>query len=71
MSAEPRLAQRALADAAAFRATRGYIIYLHVADERHLQTIYKSHWFWGKDGVLSTVELPEGAPDASSPSASP
>ena len=52
-------------------ATHGYIIYLHVADERHLQTIYKSHWFWGKDGVLSTVELPESAPDASSPSASP
>jgi hypothetical protein len=51
-------------------ATRGYIIYLHVADERHLQTIYKSHWFWGKDGVLSTVELPESAPDASSPSVS-
>jgi hypothetical protein len=52
-------------------ATRGYIIYLHVADDRHLQTIYKSHWFWGKDGVLSTVELPESAPDASSPSVTP
>jgi hypothetical protein len=52
-------------------ATRGYIIYLHVADERHLQTTYKSHWFWGRDGLLRTVELPEGAPDSSNPSASP
>jgi hypothetical protein len=52
-------------------ATRGSIIYLHVADERHLQTTYKSHWFWGTDGVLSTVELPDESPGASIASGSP
>jgi hypothetical protein len=52
-------------------AKRGYVIYLHVADERHLQTTYNQHWFWSRDGVLSTVELPEGAPDTLSPSESP
>ena len=52
--------------------TRGYIIYLHVADEPRLQASYDAHWFWGQEGVLKTVELrPEDALDTSSPSGSP
>lgn len=51
-------------------ATRGYIIYLHVADERRLQATYDTHWF--ERVLLKTVDLrPEDALDASNPSASP
>jgi hypothetical protein len=51
-------------------ATRGYIIYLHVADERRLQATYDTHWF--ERVLLKTVDLrPEDALDASSPSESP
>lgn len=52
-------------------ATHGYIIYLHVGDEQHLQATYNDHWFWGRDGVLKTVELPVDALDTVSPSGSP
>ena len=52
--------------------TRGYIIYFHVADEPRLQATYDAHWFWGRTGVLRTVELrAEDALDTSSPSGSP
>ncbi len=52
--------------------TRGYFIYLHVADERRLLETYDTHWFWGRGGLLKTVELrPEEALDASNPSRSP
>jgi hypothetical protein len=45
-------------------ATRGYIIYLHVADERRLQATYDTHWF--ERVLLKTVDLrPEDALDAS------
>ena len=51
-------------------ATRGYIIYLHVADERRLQATYDTHWF--ERVLLKTVDLrPEDALDAVSPSESP
>jgi hypothetical protein len=51
-------------------ATRGYVIYLHVADERRLQAIYDMHWF--ERVLLKTVDLrPEDALVAPSPSASP
>jgi hypothetical protein len=44
--------------------TRGYIIYLHVADERRLQATYDTHWF--ERVLLKTVDLrPEDALDAS------
>jgi hypothetical protein len=50
-------------------ATRGYIIYLHVADERRLQATYDRDWF---EAALETVDLrPEGAADASNTSESP
>jgi hypothetical protein len=51
-------------------ATRGYIIYLHVAYERRrLQATYDTHWF---ERVLKTVDVrPEDALDASNPSESP
>ena len=43
-------------------ATRGYIIYLHVADERRLRATYDWHWF---EAALKTVDLrPEDAVDA-------
>ena len=49
-------------------ATRGYIIYLHVADRRLLQATYDGDWF---EAALETVELrPEDALDALSPSES-
>lgn len=45
-------------------ATRGYIIYLHVADERRLQAAYDTHWF--ERELLKTVDLrPEDAVDVS------
>jgi len=50
--------------------TRGYIIYHHVADDRRLRATYNAHWFWGRDGVLKTVEL-SASPDTLSPSGSP
>ena len=50
--------------------TRGYIIYIHVADEQRHQATYDAHWF-GAGRDTRTVELPEDAPDTSSPSASP
>jgi hypothetical protein len=50
-------------------AVRGYIIYLHVADERRLQVTYDFHWF---EAVLETVDLPpEDSLDALNPSESP
>jgi hypothetical protein len=50
-------------------ATRGYIIYLLVADERRLQATYDWHWF--RRVLLKTVDLrPEDALDASNPSES-
>lgn len=50
-------------------ATRGYIIYLHVADERRLQATYDGGWF---EAALETVNLrPEDALDALNPSESP
>jgi len=52
-------------------ASRGYIIFLHAANDRRLKATYNAHWFWGRDGVLKTVELPEDASDTSNPSASP
>ena len=36
-------------------ATRGYIIYLHVANERRLQATYDTHWF--ERVLLKTVDL--------------
>ena len=36
-------------------ATRGYIIYLHVEDERRLQATYDRDWF---EAALETVDLP-------------
>jgi len=50
-------------------ATRGYIIYFHAA--AHLQATHGEHWFWGKNGVLNTVTLPDQASDTQSPLASP
>jgi hypothetical protein len=50
-------------------STRGYIIYFHAA--AHLQATHSEHWFWGRDGVLNTVTLPDQASDAQSPLASP
>ena len=35
-------------------ATRGYVIYLHVADDPDLQATYTEDWF---DAVLETIEL--------------
>jgi hypothetical protein len=50
-------------------ATRGYIIYLHVGDERLLQATYDWDWF---EAALETVDLrPEDALDALNPSESP
>ncbi|MEX0650465.1 MAG: hypothetical protein WD186_00360 [Actinomycetota bacterium] len=50
-------------------ATRGYIIYLHVGDERLLQATYDWDWF---EAALETVDLhPEDALDALNPSQSP
>jgi hypothetical protein len=50
-------------------ATRGYIIYLHVADDRLLQATYDGEWF---EAALQTVDLrPGDALDASNPSESP
>ena len=52
-------------------ATRGYIINLHVADDRRLQATYghDADWF---DAALETVDLrPEDALDALTPSESP
>jgi hypothetical protein len=50
-------------------ATRGYIIYLHVGDERRLQAAYDADWF---EAALETVDLrPEDALDALNPSESP
>jgi hypothetical protein len=50
-------------------ATRGYIIYLHVADDPLLQATYDGEWF---EAALETVDLrPEDALDALNPSASP
>ena len=50
-------------------ATRGYIIYLHVADERRLQAKYDGDWF---EAALETVDLrPEDALDPLNPSESP
>ncbi len=50
-------------------ATRGYIIYLHVADDPLLQATYDGEWF---EVALETVDLrPEDALDASNPSESP
>jgi hypothetical protein len=51
-------------------ATRGYIIYLHVADKPRLQATYGLDAAWWK-GVLQTVELPEDALNTPDPSASP
>ena len=52
--------------------TRGYVIYLHVADEPSLQAIYDEQWFSEEGGVLETVELrPEDALDTVNPSESP
>jgi hypothetical protein len=51
-------------------ATRGYMIYLHVADERRLQATYDTHWF--ERVLLKTVDLrPENALDALGPSEYP
>jgi hypothetical protein len=50
-------------------ATRGYIIYLHVADDPLLQATYDGEWF---EAALETVDLrPEDALDALNPSESP
>ena len=50
-------------------ATRGYIIYLHVADDRLLQATHDGDWF---EAALETVDLrPEDALDALNPSESP
>jgi hypothetical protein len=50
--------------------TRGYIIYLHVADERRLQATYETHWF--ERVLLKAVDLrPEDALDALGPSEPP
>jgi hypothetical protein len=49
-------------------ATRGYMIYLYVGDERaerRLHATYDGHWLWT---ALKTVALPE---DALDPSESP
>lgn len=47
-------------------ATRGYIIYLHVADERRLRATYDWDWF---EAALETVDLrPDDALDAPNPS---
>jgi hypothetical protein len=55
--------------------TRGYVIYLHVADKRRLQATYLGGWFGGdshESGWLGTVELrPEDAVDTVNPSGSP
>ena len=49
-------------------ATRGYIIYLHVADDRLLQATYDEDWF---EAALETVDLhPEDALDSLNPSES-
>lgn len=51
------------------KATRGYIIYLLVADERRLQATYDWHWF--RRVLLETLGLrPEDSLDASNPSES-
>jgi len=50
-------------------ATRGYIIYLHVADDRSLQATYDQAWF---EAALEPVDLrPEDALDTSNPSDPP
>jgi hypothetical protein len=50
-------------------ATRGYIIQLHVGDERLLQATYDGDWF---EAALETLDLrPEDALDALNPSESP
>ena len=55
--------------------TRGYVIYVHVADWRHLGATYDGDWFWSipdESGLLSTVELrPDDALDTVNPSESP
>lgn len=49
--------------------TRGYLIYLHVADERALQETYDGDFF---ENLLKTVDLePVTAPDGPSPTMSP
>jgi hypothetical protein len=50
-------------------ATSGYIIYLHVGDDRRLLATYDGDWF---EAALETVDLrPEDAVDALNPSESP
>jgi hypothetical protein len=50
-------------------ATRGYIIYLHVADDRALQEAYGGDFF---EDLLKTVDLePVTTPDGPSPTMSP
>ena len=55
--------------------TRGYVIYVHVADWRHLGATYDGDWFWSipdESGLLSTVELrPGDAIGTVNPSESP
>jgi hypothetical protein len=59
----------ALGHVAIFRTdTRGYIIYLHVADERLLQPTYDGDWL---EAALETIDLPRDALDTLNPSASP
>ncbi len=49
--------------------TRGYLIYLHVADERALQDTYDGDFF---ENLLKTVDLePVATPDGPSPTMSP
>jgi hypothetical protein len=50
-------------------ATRGYLIYLHVADEPRIRTTYDWDWF---EATVETVDLhPEDAIDPLDPSPSP
>jgi hypothetical protein len=54
--------------------TRGYVIYLHVADDPSLQATYDGDWFWGPGeagGVLKTVELPADTLGTVRPTGSP
>lgn len=57
-------------------ATRGYIIYAHVGDERAerlLKANYEGKFAqgWFERGVLKTVVLPEDALDSGNPSETP